>query len=638
MKRTSLVLVVFFLLSSTFAGIPVSRGAQSSTPGGLLPPVSIRLTTIPAQLPPGGSGVVVVQLVDVNGNPTPARQDITVTLFSSDPTIATVSRQVAIAFGKSHAEAQVKAGIEGSATLTATSDDLLSGSTKVSSSAFSDFALQLVPMNNPVSAGDSVHLRVGLTASGEPFEAPAGVQVTVATSLQGVPQQSVEIEPGSSGAYLSVDVPSGVSVQSSPYMTVTAAATGFTSAVAAVGFSPQGSNPQEAIVGPPGANLTARSYEFLSLSLLNGTFAPAKGSFALSLFSSNSSVVRPLDNQVVLSGEDSATFPVYANATGTAQITAVAPGLVSLPLTVRVVGPFKPTLRLSVPTEIRVGEACSFSVGFYDGTQPVPYGPATVYISSSSVGVIVPSSVEASTLGYAIGTLSAGSATIANITAVLEGVEAATAAVSFVSAPVIAPVMYTVRAVSESGPLAGMPVNFTYGGGSSVQDTDQSGTATFGAFNDTATTISVPGLFQPTGQTRYVFASIGNSTERVINVTASAPANFTARYATYYQFRVVSPIGNTTGSGWYKSGTVASYSVGETSSGGPLVYQRFSGWKGSFSSDQPSGSSVITSPEYIIAQWSTDNVILFAAVGAGLAAVAIVGLFIFRLKKKAAAT
>ena len=349
-------------------------------------------------------------------------------------------------------------------------------------------------------------------------------------------------------------------------------------------------------------------------------------------------MVEPLDYHLILSGAESATFPVYANATGTAQITAIAPGLASLPLTVRVVGPFKPTLGLSVPPEIRAGEAYSFSVGFYDGTQPVPYGPATVYISSSNAGVTVPSSVEASNLGYAIRTLSAGSASVANITAVLEGMDAATATVSFVSAPVIAPVMYTVRAVSNSGPLAGVPVNFTYSGRASIQDTDQSGTAVFGAFNDTATTISVPELFQPSGQTRYVFAGIGNSTERAINATASGAANFTARYATYYQFRVVSPIGNATGSGWYKSGTAASYSIEETSSGGPFVYQRFSGWTGSFSSDQPSGSAVITSPELITAQWVTDSTLLFAAVGAGLAAAAIVRQFIIRLKNKSATT
>jgi hypothetical protein len=634
-KRTPLVLaaICLLMLPCAIPEIQTAEAAQPAASGALLPPVSINLTAIPSQLPPGGSGAVIVQLIDANGNPSPARQDVTVNLFSSEETIANVTQQVTIPFGKSHAEAQVKAGLQGSVKLTATAEGFQSGSAQVSTLVFSDFALQLEPMNNPISPGDALHLRVGLAASGVPFETPAGVQVSVTVSVQGVPQQSVEVQPGASDAYFSIPVPSNLSL-TTPFLSITAAAFGFTSATAAVGLSLRAGNPQEVIVGPPRANLTAQSAEFLSVSLFNGTFAPAEGTIALSLFSSNSSVVELLNNQVVLNTEDSATFPVYANATGTAQVTAVAPGLVAFPLTVTVVGPFRPTLKLSVPPEVRVGEAYSFSVGFYHGTQPVPYGPATVYISSSNAGVTVPSSVEVSTLGYAIGTLSAGGAHVANITAVLDGAEPTTATVSFVSAPVIAPVTYTMELVSDSGPLTGVPVNFTYGGRTVVLDTGQSGAVVFGAFNDTATAISVPVQIQSTEQTRFVFVSIGNSTGHAVNVTASAPVIFTARYAAYYQFHVVSLIGNTTGSGWYRSGSSATYSIDETSSGGPFVYQRFTGWTGSFSSNQPSGSAVINSPESITAQWSTDNSLLFAAVGAGLAGAAAIGLLVFRLKKR----
>ncbi|MDE1852759.1 MAG: hypothetical protein KGI38_03305 [Thaumarchaeota archaeon] len=635
MKRTPLVLaaICLLLVPCVLPEIQTARATQPPASDALLPPVSIRLTAIPSQLPPGGSGVVIVQLVDVIGNPSPARQEITVSLYSSDSAVADVAQQVTVPFGKSHAEAQVKAGIQGSVKLTATADGFLSGSAQVSTLLFNDFALLLDPMNSQVSPGDTLHLRVRLTASGLPFETPRGVQVSIVASLQGVPQQSVEVQSGSSDAYFSILVPSNLSL-TTPYLSITAAASGFTSATVAVGLSPRGTNPQEVMVGPPNANLTGRSAEFLSVSLFNATFAPAEGTVTLSLFSSNSSVVEPLNSQVVLSSEDGAVFPVYANATGTAQITALAPGLVVLPLTIRVVGPLKPTLRLSFPPQMRVGEAYSFSVGFYLGTQPVPYRLATVYISSSNAGVTVPSSVEVSTLGYAIGTATAGSRSAANITAVLDGAGAATAAVSFISAPVIAPVAYNVRVVSDSGPLAGVPVNFTYGGRTALLDTDQSGVAVFRTSNDTATTISLLALIQPSEETRYVFVSMGNSTGHAINVTASAPINFTARYATYYEFRVESPIGNTTGSGWYRSGTSATYSIDEASSGGPLVYQRFSGWTGSFSSDQASGSTVITSPETITAQWGTDSSLLFAAVGATLAGAAVIGLYVFRLRRK----
>ncbi|MDG6991133.1 MAG: hypothetical protein JRM99_06895, partial [Nitrososphaerota archaeon] len=612
----------------------------------------------------------------------------------------------------------------------------LSGSAKVSASVFSDFALRLVPMNNPVAPGDSVHLRVGLMAAGKPFETPVGVQVSVSTSLQGIPQQTVEVQPGSSDAYVSVPVPSGSSLQASPFMTITAAAAGFTSATTGVGLSLQGSNPQEAMVGPPGANLTALSSEFLAVSLFNGTFAPASGSLTLDLFSSNSSVVELKESQVALSGSDSAVFPVYANATGTAQITAIAPGLSSIPLTVTVAAPFKPSLGISLPSRVRSGETYSFSVGFYDGAEPMPYGPVAVHLSSSNLNVTLASTIEASSLGYAVGTFTARGAGVANITAVLEGTAAATATVLSISSPVVAPVTYTVTALSDSGPLSGVPVNFTYGGRISFAATGPSGVVAFAAYNDTAVlasvptsitlanrtyfftgwsngarsenvsllapgptysvtaqyfrsvvptaysllavsdgqepvagmrfnvtsralgenltlttdsrgeaqfvllnassfTVSVAKLYQPSGQTRYSLLSLENSTRNMVNISSASSLTIQARYATYYQFQVASPIGNTTGSGWYRSGASAAYSVDEASSGGPLVYQRFSGWTGSFSSGQPSGSTVVTSPEFITAQWSTDNSLLFAAAGGAMAAAAVIGLFVFRLRKKA---
>jgi hypothetical protein len=732
-SRPVLVIMTLLLLSPIFSGTQ-SASAQQSIASGLMPPVSITLTSIPNQLPPGGSGVVVVQLVDANGNPSPARQDVTVNLFSSEPTVASVSQQVTVPLGKSHVETRVKAGIEGSAELTAAASGFLSGSAKVSTLVFSDFALQLAPMNDPVSPGDTLHLRVGLMASGRPFETPEGVQISIAASLQGISQQNVEAQPGASDVYVSIPMPSSSSL-TTPYMTITAAAAGFVSATAAISLSPQGGNPQEALVGPPRANLTSRSTEFLSVSLFNGTFAPASGSTTLDIFSSNSSVVEPQVTQVTLGGTDSATFPVYANATGTAQITAIAPGLASVPLAVTVLAPLKPSLGLSLPPKVRAGETYSFSVGFYDRTEPVPYGPVPVYLSSSDVNLTVPSSLEVSALGYAMGTFTALGTGEANFTAVAEGANSATMITVSILAPAVAQVAYTVEALSYTGPMVGVPVNFTYDGRITSTATGPSGIASFLAYNDTAAVVavpteisldnvtyyftgwsngaksdnasllassptysvtaeyfrsvvpttysveatsdgheplaglrfsvssaalkenmtlstdangrasfvllndssfslSVPELYQPSGQTKYALLTLENSTKGVVNVTAPTATTIEAVYATYYQFQVTSPIGNTTGSGWYRSGTSAAYSVDETSSGGPLVYQRFSGWTGSFSSGQPSGSTVLTSPEFITAQWSADNALLFASIGVALAGAAVAGLFVFRLRRK----
>ena len=105
-----LAAICLLLVPCALPEIQTAQATQPPASGALLPPVSISLTAIPSQLPPGGSGVVIVQLVDVNGNPSPARQDIAIRLYSSDSAVAGVAQQVTIPFGKSHAEAQVEAG------------------------------------------------------------------------------------------------------------------------------------------------------------------------------------------------------------------------------------------------------------------------------------------------------------------------------------------------------------------------------------------------------------------------------------------------------------------------------------------------------------------------------------------------
>ena len=199
----------------------------------------------------------------------------------------------------------------------------------------------------------------------------------------------------------------------------------------------------------------------------------------------------------------------------------------------------------------------------------------------------------------------------------------------------VVPTTYSLLAMSDGqAPVAGLRFNVSDRalGENLTLTTDSQGEANFILPNASSIAISVPELYQPSGQTRYSLLSLENSTRTVVNVTAATTID--ATYATYYQIEVTSPIGNTTGSGWYRSGSTATYSVGQTSSGGPLEYQRFSGWTGSFSAEQPSGSTVITSPEFITALWSADNALLFAAIGVALAGAAVAGLFVFRLRRK----
>jgi hypothetical protein len=201
----------------------------------------------------------------------------------------------------------------------------------------------------------------------------------------------------------------------------------------------------------------------------------------------------------------------------------------------------------------------------------------------------------------------------------------------------VVPTTYSVEATSDGHePLAGLHFSVLSAAlkENMTLSTDANGRASFVLPNDSSFVISVPELYQPSGQTRYALLALENSTRNVANVTAAAATTIQVVYATYYQFQVTSQIGNATGSGWYRSGTFAAYFIDETSSGGPLVYQRFSGWTGSFSSEQPSGSTAITSPELITAQWNTDNSLLFEAVGGVIAAAAVMGVFVLRLRRR----
>lgn len=679
--------------------------------------------------------MIIVQLVDANGVPSPARDaSVKVNIYSSNLNVANAQGQVAIPYGKSHVEVAFSTGVKGTATITGVSDGYNPASAKVTVSLFNGFALAVTLMNSLVLPGDATKVRVELLASGSPYDTPASVPVTLATTLPGTEQQIVTIQPGSCCAYGTITIPSGVNASQTPFATVSAAASGFTSSQAALQISPTANvTASLAVVGPAGASLVAGTNQYLSVALFSQRFGPTAGSATLSLFSSNASVIDPLVSQVTITRSDSAIFQVYAGAAGSAQVTAVAPGLTPIPLTVTVVDPYKPELRVFVPSEIRGGEQYSFAAEFIDQSgMPITYGPTIVYVYSSSPNILVPSSLQIPSLGYATGTLTITGSASANITAVLQGMVAGTARTTAVVVPLVAPVAYTVTAASYSGPLRGMSMNFSYAGVNETVLTNQRGVAAFRAHNDSATLVTVPDtysvanrtfyftgwsdgakktttamigsggstieaqyfrsivptaytllavgdggkpiaglrfnitsgkgilslttgssgeavfvlpnatsfkatlptVYQPSGGTKYDFLSLMSSTKNAMNFTSSSSFTVRAEYATYYSFTVVSPIGTAAGSGWYRSSSNASYSISETSSGGPLVYQRFTGWTGSLSSDQPSGSLLMDGPKSIIAQWALDNSMLFAAAGGAVAAAAIIGFFIFRVKKR----
>jgi len=691
----------------------------------------------------------VVQLVNGQGIPEPVSSSssppgssaIGIDLYSSNPAVVSVEAHVEIPYGSSHAEARYTALGVGSATITAAANGLNAGRVNVTSSSVPSYSLHIAlsPLRQFAAPGDEVPVLLQLMAGNVPFVTPVPVQASVVSSVSGSSVASVEVQPGSSFAYFDIVAPSTPS-----FFQLTAAADGFLPNSTSIVVVAAGS-------GSPGLVLLASNrtaYQSgttmqLSVSLMSSSFQPVQGPVTVEVFSSNDSVVSPLVSSFTVTG-DSAVFQARAGAAGTAELTVLAPGIMFPPtLKIKVVNAYEARLKVDAPPAVRAGETYSLSAEFV-GAKGIllPYrGPVALSAYSNGTSVLDVAGQLQMASGYGLGTFTATGAGFADITVIVDGYQAGFASVRSYESPLIAPVTYQVEVLSYAGPLAGVPVNFTYRGTTAVVVvTDAAGVARFTSYNDTFTTasvptsltfenktfyftgwsngaksekvsllssssltysitaqyfrsvvptkyylravsdgqkpvagmrfnvssssalmkenltlttdsrgmagfvlpnaslftISVPGVFQPSGETKYVFLSLGNSTKNTVRITApSTTATFNATYATYYQFQVISPIGSTTGSGWYRDGSAAPYSVSETSSGGPLVFQRFAGWTGSFSSSQPSGSAVITAPESITAQWSTDNTFLFAAAGAVVAVVAVIGLFIFRLRRKA---
>ena len=804
-------------------------------------PTSIVLTALPQTIAPSENGIIVIQLVNGQGIPEPVSypvgSTITVDLYSSNPSVISVDPQAKIPYGISHAEVNFTAHGAGTATIMAVANGLNMGTVVITSSAVPSYSLRilLLPLQQFAAPGDVVPVLLQLLAGNTPFITPVPVQAFVATSVPGSNTTTVEIQPGSSFAYFDVTIPNVTFLQ------VNAVANGFQPNSTIINVVPMGS-------GPPSLALLASNetvYQSgttiqLSVSLLSSSSQPVAGPLNVQVSSSNQSVISPLVGSLNITG-DSAVFQAQAGAAGTAELTVIAPGITSLPLNIKVVNAYGSRLIVNAPTAVRAGENYSFSAEFISNKGILlPYNGnivASAYSNATSVLSITTGQLQMSS-GYGLGTFVAAGEGFANITAIVNGYQAGLITVASYQSPLVAPVSYEVSLISYSGPLAGVPVNFTYGGTTSVIDTDAAGIAQFTSYNDTPTvvavpasfvmanktfyftgwsngaksenisllsssssysitaqyyrsivpvtyevslisysgplagvpvnftyrnttatvltntegmasfasyngtstsvsvpasitlgnktfyftgwnngaksenlslfsssspysinaqyyrsvvpttyfvlvlsdgqkpvagisfnvtssalkenftlttdskgmagfilpngstfTISLPELFQPSSETRYVFLNIDNSTKNIINITAPpATTTFNAFYATYYTFQVNSPIGTTTGSGWYRTGSSASYSVSETSSGGPLVFQRFAGWTGSFSSSQPSGSVTITSPEFITAQWRTDDTLLFTAAAAVVAAATVIGVFIFRLRKKVMTT
>lgn len=144
----------------------------------------------------------------------------------------------------------------------------------------------------------------------------------------------------------------------------------------------------------------------------------------------------------------------------------------------------------------------------------------------------------------------------------------------------------------------------------------------------------------PTG-TRYVFIQWSDGVKDLSRtLTASQTTELKAMFKTQYQLSVVSEIGDPKGSGWYDTGTTATFSVTSPqpeagffgSLGGKSVFQT---WSGDSTASSTAASITIDGPKTVRAQWTVDNTQpLMILGGITVVIVIIAGIVAFTMMKR----
>jgi hypothetical protein len=117
-----------------------------------------------------------------------------------------------------------------------------------------------------------------------------------------------------------------------------------------------------------------------------------------------------------------------------------------------------------------------------------------------------------------------------------------------------------------------------------------------------------------------------------ISLTMDKPHTAVATYETQYQLIVDSQYGDPQGTGYYASGSTATFSV--TTPVGVIIQQVFAGWDGDFTGTSPSGSITMDKPHRVHANWATSYFQLYILVGV-LAAIAVVAALLLWRRRQA---
>jgi hypothetical protein len=155
------------------------------------------------------------------------------------------------------------------------------------------------------------------------------------------------------------------------------------------------------------------------------------------------------------------------------------------------------------------------------------------------------------------------------------------------------------------------------------------------AKDSSASIAAVPTEVEGASGTKYVFVTwIVDNTPRSGNgfaVVMDAPHKVVAQYETRFLLTVVSDYGNPSGSGYYKSGDTATFSV--ISPVGIGIQHVFAEWRGDYTGSDPKGSITMDGPKTVTAVWTTSYFQIYIIIGALVAVAVVVGLLLWMRRR-----
>ncbi|MEM1659491.1 MAG: hypothetical protein QW794_03830 [Thermosphaera sp.] len=442
---------------------------------------------------------IIVQLLDAEGNPMPARRDTTVFLASSNIEVGDVEDTIVIPKGRDHAVAVFRASEKpGETLITASAAGFKSASASLRTFSLAPCRLVVYAPTLVEAGGFSGKICIQtVDLEGRPVAVPSSLTVTLTSSNTSVVELPIKVtvERGEAHAFIefkSVGVGGVV---------VAASADGLLSGKTILNVMDVGGAPVALTLYPLPQTLPPGGRGYIGIQLLDAKGRPAKADapIMVHLSSSNPDVVRILDPVVVVwAGKCYAEARVEASVKpGSTVITALAMGLQPVATTVDVKGHVPSTLAVYVspPKIVADGSSTSLIVVQTQTEEGIPVPsqrslvvhliPSNSLVAGPAMSVMLRAG-ESYAIAQLTSTLTPGSATI---TALGRGLKASEAEFQTVllplditlEAPSSASVnqTYTVTLTALSGglPVAGASVNWTVSGGQILSMEDETNDA-----------------------------------------------------------------------------------------------------------------------------------------------------------------